>query len=157
MRKTDEGYELSAAELNAIIWIFVILETQIRRDDNMLKPLARAGGVAINYGAFKHQGKKALEGMLQIVTRDQRVKLNRTLKARSAMLVMKNRALHGMEDLREITDSDMGRLIDWARAWFGCDLCMKDAKAAKKCELRKMLLGIMPPVEHDEFSCEYGV
>ena len=157
MKKTDDGYELSSGEVNSIIWLYVVLETQIKRNDEAIKAMARTAGVAREYGGAKYQLAKVLNDILSLVTKGQRDRVEDVLRTKSAQLVTKNQALHQMDFLRYLRDSDLDKLLDWAKDWFGCDVCMKDAKAAKKCELRRLLLGISPPVEHNDLSCEYGV
>lgn len=159
MKEVEGGlYEFCAAETNALIWVYVLLQNLTQpENDEAIKRLAKRAGVAREWGAAKAFTKKALDECSKLMCPEQARKFLRVLRIRSVLLVNKSPVLHKIDGMREISDSDLDKLLDWARMWFACDMCMKDDKAARKCELRKLLVGTMPPVEHGDVCCEYGV
>lgn len=153
MRRTDEGIELNADETNAIVWIFCMWR-QLDKNRDFLKMLAHEQGVARMYCGAAGMIWKTLDRMIEAMTPHQKDKLKRTLATRSVQLVLKNDALKQMDNIRLLHDSELDMLVEFAMEG-ACSMCMKDAKEARKCRLRKVLVGIVPPTEHNKYRCEY--
>lgn len=156
MKQTDDGIELNSAEAGQMLWLYALMNQQTKPErEEILRALAKAAGVAREYGLLKSSVKKACDSIMNALSADQQRRLIRTMKAHTVQLVSTAAYAVKSDYMCVLHQSDLDKLVTWARQWHGCDVCMKDDKAARKCELRRLLIGVTPPDEHALHGCEY--
>lgn len=154
MRKTDDGFEYNSEEINAIFWLYG-LEQQVRIKAALLEPAIKENGVWKEYRLAKTWLEKALNPILENMSIDQLTRMRNAARSSEMTMTARRAKIANDDHLRAIMESDIDVLVSYAHR-AECEMCLKNAKEAKRCPLRKILIGIAAPKEHNPYRCEYA-